>query len=239
MKKLFIMMMGTFATVSLFAQKINDPNAEVREAKNFHAINISSAFNVFLDQSEEEGVAVSAAETKFRDQIIVEVKNGVLYIKYNNKGLSLGKSNKELKVYISFKSIDKLNVSGSCNVYITGTLKADDLRISLSGASDIRKAVIDAKKLTVDLSGASDLTITGGSATQLNIDASGASKFQGFDLTVDICNVTASGASDIKITVNKELSAHASGASDIHYKGSGVITDIKTSGSSKISKSDS
>src|SRR5689334_17617474 len=121
MRKLFIIMTGLLATVSLYAQKVNDPNAEIREAKNFHAISISSAFNVYLDQSNEEAVAVSASEQKFRDHIVVEVKNGVLYIKYENKGLSWGKDKKELKAYISFKDIDKLNVSGACNVYIAGT----------------------------------------------------------------------------------------------------------------------
>ena len=58
------------------------------------------------------------------------------------------------------------------------------------------------------------------------------SDFSGYSLSVDICNVEASGGSDIYITVNKELSARASGGSDVYYKGSGLIRDIKTSGSS-------
>ena len=87
----------------------------------------------------------------------------------------------------------------------------------------------------IDLSGASDMTLTG-LVGQLNIEASGASDFKGYDLAVDYCNAKASGASDIKITVNKELSAEASGASDVNYKGSGLMRDIKTSGSSSISR---
>ncbi len=55
-------------------------------------------------------------------------------------------------------------------------------------------------------------------------------------MAVDYCNAKASGASDIKITVNKELSAEASGASDVKYKGAGLIRDIKTSGASSISR---
>ncbi len=78
-----------------------------------------------------------------------------------------------------------------------------------------------------------------GTATNLDVDASGASSFKGFDLSTDYCNVKASGASGIKITVNKELSATASGASDIDYKGTGVIRDIKTSGASSISRAGS
>ena len=105
---------------------------------------------------------------------------------------------------------------------------------STLGASDL-KGKIDVKKLSVDLSGASDITISG-NAAQLDIEASGASDFRGFDLVTDVCDVRASGASDIKITVNVSLSAHASGASDVRYKGNGKITDIKSSGSSSVSK---
>ena len=233
MKKLSLLFMGLVMAGGLYAQQVNDPNAEVREAKNFHGIDLSSAFDVYLSQSNEEAVAVSASETKFRDRIKVEVKNGILHIGYGD-GPRLGRGNKKLKAYISFKQIDKLTISGACDVFITGTLKADGMVINLSGASDL-KGKIDVQKLSIDLSGASDITVSG-NAPQLNVEASGASTFRGYDLVTDICNVSASGASDIKVTVNKELSAHASGASDVRYKGNGVIRDIKSSGSSSISR---
>jgi Putative auto-transporter adhesin, head GIN domain len=221
----------------LFAQQVNDPNAVVREAKNFHGINVSSAFDVYIDQSNEEAVAVSASETKYRDRIKVEVKNGILYVGFDSKGMNWSSGKKKLKAYISFKQIDKLSISGACDVFITGTIKADALSINQSGASDL-KGKLDVNKLSVDISGASDILISG-NATQLNVEASGASDFKGYDLLTDICNVKASGASDIKITVNKELSAQASGASDVKYKGKGVIKEMRSSGSSSVSKSHS
>jgi len=52
----------------------------------------------------------------------------------------------------------------------------------------------------------------------------------------DYCDVTASGASGVQITVNKELSAKVSGASDINYKGAGLIRDLKSTGASSIKK---
>lgn len=234
MKKLSLLLMSLVMTAGLYAQQVNDPNAEVREAKNFHGINLSSAFDVYLSQSNEEAVAVSAAEAKYREQIKVEVKNGILYVGYDTKGLKWMRGNKKLKAYISFKQIDKLDISGACDVFITGTLKADRLSINLSGASDL-KGKIEVSKLDVDLNGASDITVNG-SAMQLEVVASGASNFKGYELVSDVCDVRASGASDIRVTVNNKLSAHASGASDVRYKGNGVITDIKSSGSSSVSK---
>jgi len=234
MKKISMFLTGLFAGGLLLAQQVNDPNAEVREAKNFHGINVSGSFDVYLSQSDAEAIAVSASDIKYRERIKVEVKDGILHVGYDSKGMSWGSGNKKLKAYISVTQIDKLTVSGACDVFITGTLKAGLLAISQSGASDL-KGKMEVSKLSVELSGASDITISG-TATQLDVEASGASDFRGFDLVTDICDVRASGASDIKITVNKELSAHASGASDVRYKGSGVTKDIKSSGSSSVFK---
>lgn len=236
MRRITMLFTGLILCSVIYAQQINDPNVQVREAKNFHAISVSSAFDVYLTQGNEEKVAVSAGETKDLADIKVEVRNGVLEIGWDHKG-KWGRGNKKLKAYISFKTLDKLKASGACDVSVIGTLKADDLLVDLSGASDL-KGKVDAKKLTFDISGASDTKITG-TAVNLNIDASGASSFKGFELSTDYCNVSASGASDIRITVNKELSATASGASDIDYKGTGVIRDIKTSGASSISRAGS
>ena len=235
MKKtiLSLLLVSAFAVAGWSQKTINDPNAEEREAKNFRAIELSSAFDVYLTQSNEESVAVSASEDKYRENIKVEVKGGVLIIRYDNKG-KWNSGNKKLKAYISFKQLDKLNVSGACDVYIVDAWKAENLKLDMSGASNL-KGKITAQKLMIDILGASDLTLTG-DVGQLNIEASGASDFKGFDLAVDYCNAKASGASDIKITVNKELSAEASGASDVKYKGAGLIRDIKTSGASSISR---
>lgn len=221
-----------FQAAILAQLTIKDPNAQVRDAKNFHGISVGSAFTVVMVQGTEEAVAVSASEDKYRDLITVEVKNGILHI-----GLQKGKwniGNRKLKAYISFRNIDKLDVSGACNARIEGSLKADDLKVDLSGASDL-KGKLAVGKLSVNLSGASDMNVDG-TVTELKIDASGASKFKGSNLAADYCNAEASGASDIKITVNKELSVHASGASDVDYKGDGVIRELKTSGASKVSR---
>ena len=237
MKKLLAVLAGTILTVALaHAQKqINDPNAEPRNVSGFHAIKVSSAFDVYLTQGNEEGLAVSASEPKYRNDIKTEVKNGVLVISFQGDKKFWNKGNKKLKAYISFKNIDRLDVGGACDVYLLTALKADKLSIELSGASDMKNAELQVNELTVDVNGASDMLVSG-KVSQLKIEASGASDFKGYDLVTEYCDVRASGASGISITVNKELSAKASGASDIRYKGEGLIREIKTSGASSVSR---
>jgi len=141
----------------------------------------------------------------------------------------------KLKAYISFKTIDKLSGSGACDIHVQGSINADELSVNLSGATDLKEGQINAKKLSVNLSGACKMDISG-TAEQLDLDANGASDFKGYDFAVNYCDVRASGASNINITINKELSAHLSGASDINFKGNGMIKEIKTSGASNVSK---
>jgi len=236
MKKTLLLLLVFLVSAGTYAQQVNDPNAELREAKNFHGIDVSNAFDVYISQGSTEAVAVSAESLKDREKIKVEVKNGILYVGLDRGwSWSLTRGSKKLKAYISFKDIDILKVSGACEVEINGVLKGNELSIDQSGASDL-SGKIEVNKLSVDLSGASDIQLSG-TATQLHIDASGASSFKGFDLVTETCHAEASGASDIKITVNKELSAEASGASDVRYKGNGVIKELKNSGSSSISRS--
>lgn len=237
MKKFFLMLVAAACVMSVQAQKtINDANAEVRNVSGFHAIKISSAIDLYLTQSSSEAVAVSASETKYRDRIRTEVTDGVLkiYVEPGDWKLWNNSGNKKMKAYVSFKTLDKLTASGACDVRVEGVIKSNSLDINLSGASDFKGAV-DASSLTFDQSGASDATVTGRAGT-LKIEVSGASDFKGFDLTTENCSARAQGASDVKITVNKELEARASGASSIRYQGTAVIKELHTSGASSVNK---
>ena len=237
MKKIQVMLMVMLVSTVLFAQTINDANAEPRNLSGFHVIKISNAFTVYISQGNEDAVAISASKAEYREKIITKVENGVLIIRFDEdknfwKGWNGDKQ--KLTAYISIKKIDRLDVSGACDVFFEEGLSAEDLTVRLSGASDL-KGRIDAKKLSFDISGASDATISG-NAAELSVEASGASDVKGFDMTTNYCTAEASGASSVNITVNKELNAKASGASSVRFKGEGLIRDIKTSGSSNVTR---
>ena len=238
MKKILVMLMAMLVSGVLFAQKtINDPNAQSRNLSGFHAIKISNAFDVYISQGNEDAVAISASKAEYKAKIITRVENGVLIIRFDDdkkfwKNWNGDKT--KLKAYISVKKLDKLDVSGACDVYFEDGISAEELYVNLSGASDL-KGKIDAKKLRFDISGASDATISG-NAAEISVEASGASDFKGFDMVTNYCTAEASGASSVNITVNKELNAKASGASSVRFKGEGLIRDIKTSGSSNVTR---
>jgi len=234
MKKLFAILVMLLPAM-LMAQKqvINDPNVQPRTVSSFHAIKVSNAIDVYLSQSDQEALAVSAVNVEFRDRIKTVVEDGVLKITYEDDARWF-RGSKKLKAYISFKTLDRLTAEGASDVVVNGSIKVNELAITMGGASDF-KGALEVGNLSVRLNGASDATVSG-KVGNLNVDANGASDFKGYDLVADNCTVDASGASDIKITVNKELNAKASGASDVHYRGEGVVRDLKTSGASSVSR---
>lgn len=216
------------------AQKmVNDPNAVKRSVPSFHAIQISHGIDLYLTQGNE-AVAVSASAEEYRNKIITKVENGVLKIYYDqNMGLHWG-GNKKMKAYVSFKTLDKLSASGGSDVYAEDGINTNDLTANFSGGSDFH-GKINSGNLKIAASGGSDVYVSG-KAASVTIDASGGSDFHAYDLVTDNCGIEASGGSDVYITANKEMNVNTSGGSDIHYRGSGIIKNMSSSGSSSIKR---
>ncbi|MEO5890640.1 MAG: head GIN domain-containing protein [Ferruginibacter sp.] len=236
MKNYFVSIIAVLFFIGANAQKkiVNDANAEVRTLSgSFNKISVSGGIDLYLSQYESESVAVSAASDQFRENIKTVIEDNTLKIYYDG-GKQWNTSGKKLKAYVSFKNLEKLNASGSSDVQVQGVIEVPRLILDMSGASDFIGGV-KVSALTIELSGASDIKING-SADIVSIQSSGASDVKGYDLVTNVCTAKASGASDINITVNKELNAHASGASDIYYKGEAVIKDMHSSGASSIAK---
>lgn len=236
MRTISLFVFALIGVLGLQAQTfvVNDPNAEIRSVSDFNSIHVSNAIDVYLVQSSEIGLAVSAREVRFRDKIITQVKDGVLSISYDGSGGSWNSGDRKLKAYVSVRELRELKASGACDVVVNGLLKANEMSMVFSGASDF-KGRLEINRLTLDVSGASDLNLEG-KANELSARVSGASDVDAFKLITSNSNVDASGASSFRITVQENFSAHASGSSDIYYKGSAAKTTINSSGSSSIQR---
>ena len=110
-----MLIVSLLVTAAGFAQKtVQDANAQRRAVAAFHAIEASDGIDLYISQGSEEGLAVSASTTEYRDKIHSEVVNGTLklyYDKPNRWGISWG-SNRKLKAYVSVRNLDNLHASG-------------------------------------------------------------------------------------------------------------------------------
>ena len=226
-----LMVIITSACTQTTKKMVFDGAAEDRNLAGFTSINVSNAFDVYISQGTEDAVGVSADSQDATKNIKTHVSGGVLYISFENKGWWNWKNNK-LKAYITVKNLEKLTVSGACNVSFVDAITSNNLHISVSGASDI-KGSVKVNSLKVGASGASNISLSG-KATNTDFNVSGACSIKSLDLVTDNSTIVASGASNVKLTINQYLKANVSGASDIRYKGTVSRFETRTSGSSDI-----
>jgi len=200
-----------------------------RQLDSFSALDVGGAFKVFLTQGDKE-FAIVEADENLLDVITTEVRGRTLVIKTSEDI----RDSEALNIYLTFKDLEELEISGACHLTGENKMNFGDLDMDCSGASDI-DIKLGAQNLTMDLSGASQIEIYG-SAESVDLDLSGASHLDAYDLEVEIYNADISGAAHAKIFVSKELSAEVSGAASLKYKGDPMIKDHDVSGAASMKK---
>jgi hypothetical protein len=238
MKKIIFAIAAVMITCAVFAQgkTYNDPNAEVRTVKSFHAIKVSTGIHLYLTQGNEEAVAVSASDKEYRNRIKTEVTdNGTLKIYFDNKWNDWSNTDgKNLKAYVSCKVLDALRGNSGAHVDVDGTVKSNKLHLDFSSGASF-KGNISVTDLTAETSSGAHSTISG-TAANIKTEASSGSHLDADDLQSEIAEADASSGGHIELNVNKQLSASASSGGHIHYKGNAVISDINTSSGGAVSK---
>jgi len=217
MQKIFICLVFVVAGLSVGAQNIvHDPNAQVRQVGSFSKIRVSSAISLYLSQGTGQAVAVSSEDPNITERIKTDVSNGILKIYVENGAWnSWNWSNKHLRAYVTFTTLDMLDASGACNVELTDPISVGDFKLVLSGASNM-KGVIKGGNLTFDLNGASNGKIDANGAS-FSMSESGASNFKG-SITASKADFDINGASVIDVGGSAtNLTVSASGASN--FKG--------------------
>ncbi len=238
MKKLILFFLLTaIITGAAFTQKtINDPNAEKRNVDGFHGIEVATGIKLVLTEGSSEEVAVSASTTEFRDKIVTKVENGILKIYYENKLHSMNsrKEKKELKAWVSYKTLDRLNANTGAQVEIEGILNAASLKMNVNTGATVR-GLVNIDELEVSQNTGSVVTFTG-NAGKLDAEGNTGSIFKGIDLITNNCKVTASTGAGIYITAQKELNIKANTGGYVKYKGDAGIREIRTNTGGSVSK---
>ena len=237
MKRIILSLVAIAVIVQSQAQKtISDVNAEKRTVSSFHGIEVATGIKLILTKGATEDVAVSASKTEYRDRIVTEVRNGILKIHYETKSGAINKkeANKNLRAYVSYKTLDKLDVNTGARVEIDGVLTTPSLDLK-SNTGGIVNGKIDIGNLKIDQNTGSKITLNG-KAAKLEVDGDTGSKFFGEELMVADCSAKASTGARIYINVQKELDAKANTGGNIQYKGSTMIRNLKTNTGGSISR---
>lgn len=199
---------------------------ETRNVSSFGKLEVGGAFDIFLTQGNVESLVIEADENLI-PLIITEVRGGKLIIETKENI----RNSKELNLYITFVSLEKMNFSGACEVTSNEMMTFQNLEIHGSGASEI-DLKLKATKLIGDFSGASEINLSG-NADECEMNLSGASELDAFEFVVKNFIIDLSGAGDANIHVTENLKAEASGAASIRYAGNPRV-DSHISGAGSI-----
>jgi hypothetical protein len=202
--------------------------SEQRPIASFKKIEIGGNWEVIVTQGETESLKIEA-DKNLLDLIETKVDGDALIIgTKNNKSLS---SEKGFKAYLTFKNLDKIELSGAVKLSAPSRLIFDKLNIEGSGAAEINLD-LNAKQLDAEMSGGSQ-TILKGSINEVHFTLSGAGSLSALELESNKFTVDISGAGTAEVSVKDELNATISGAGSVSYKGNPVVKkDI--SGAGKI-----
>ncbi len=238
MKNIFLLLLVAVSFTS-FGQKdavINDPNAQKRSLnESFSTISVTDGVELYLTQGSEESLAISASDAKYLERYKTEVNNGVLKIYYDNKGINwTGNEKRNLKAYVSFKTLQKLNASGGAHVKMKSVLKADKMECTFTSGSRF-SGDVNINQLDIAQNSGSLIEITG-KADNLKIEVSSGASFKGYDLATDYCDAKATSGGGVRINVNKELTVKANSGGGIHYKGNGIIRDMNVNSGGVVKK---
>jgi hypothetical protein len=217
-------------TVSM--AKASDNGRQTRQISGFHGVSVSSGIDLFLTQKNIEEVQVEA-DLEDLKKIITEVESGILKIYIREKSwFNMNWNNAHRKVYVSFKTMDKLMASAGSDVVSQGTLKLEDLDLDVSSGSNV-KLELEANKISAETSSGSDLSLAG-KANSIQVNASSGSDINATELYAKKCIASASSGSDISVNVTEQLDASASSGADISYSGNPKTKDINESSGGNV-----
>jgi hypothetical protein len=226
MKKITILFFAVLALVGAKAQEtlVNDANAVVRTVGNFTGIDASTGIVVLLKQGPA-AVSVSAATPEMRDNIITEVRDGILYI---NIKRTPGKRTeyKKIRAYVSAPSLNVLNASAGASIKIEGTFSTDNLKAKFSSGS-VAEGSLKCNALSIDQNSGSVCKLTG-AANTLSVQCSSGAICKSFGLTTENCVADVNSGAMIEISVSKDLQAKATSGGSIKYNGACKVSRLET-----------
>jgi hypothetical protein len=211
-----------------FAQK-----NEVRAVGSFKGVKVSQAIDVYLKKGDKESVKVVVSGADLSD-VITSVDGSTLRVKMrDNVGGFFSKA--DVKAYVTYVNLERISASSASSVFSEGVIKTDAIDIGASSAANVEVS-LEANSAMVDVSSAGEVRLEGKS-TKLEVEVSSGGEVDAYKLESESVKASAHSGGDAKISVSKDLEAHASSGADIRYHGNPSRTNTHSSSGGSVKKS--
>jgi|LakMenEpi03Aug12_release.lakeMendotaPanAssembly.Ray.scaffolds.fasta_scaffold157899_2 hypothetical protein len=228
----------------------NGPSTtETRDIKDFTQVHIQVNAEVYLIEDTLYKVEINGPESLLSN-VISTVNNGQLLMR--ERRCVSGRSKLIIRIYapsISDVTLDgsgditftkkntgvlsssAFKVNGSGNVFVNGTVHADNVYTKVNGSGDIQLNT-EAKWVSSSVVGSGNIELSGNAAT-CETDITGSGDVHTFELSCVDVYTDISGSGKIECRASESLDASISGSGTVAYKGWPKI-NTRISGSGKV-----
>jgi hypothetical protein len=239
MKKAFVICALALFASAAFAQTTK----KTLELPDFKGIYVNSNYTVYLKQTNKQEVTVEAL-TEVYSLTEIKVENGVLQINMERKPENPNKSlwakiddiklNPTMKVYVSVKNLNDLQVNGGGKVISENSIAADYITLGVNGNGSMD---VDIKGNTVkaEVSGSGTLTLKG-YATSIDAVVSGTGALKGFSCPLETAKAKVSGSGTCELNVANNIDAIILGSGSVKHKGNTKTAVKKIYGSGTVDR---
>jgi hypothetical protein len=239
MKPLLYAFAFCFFCTATFAQVTK----KALELPEFKGIYVNSNYTVYLKQTNKQEVNVEAL-TEIFSVSDIKVENGILMVNIERKPETQNKSlwakiddiklNPTMKLYVSMKNINDLQVNGGGKIISENSLAAGDLNLAVNGNGSMD---IDIKGETVkaEVSGSGTLALRG-YATTLDAMNTGSGMVSAFNCPVDNAKVKVTGSGTAELNVTNNIEAFVAGSGQVKHKGNTKNASKKVYGSGTVER---
>lgn len=187
---------------------------EDRPVSNFTAIRSGGSFQLVITEGNSPAVQVET-DGNLLPYVETKVAAGRLRVETAN-GVNL-KPSQKIIVRLTVKQLDRLDLSGSCEVKSTNTLEMGHMRMNISGSSSI---TLDGNASSVEahVSGTTHLCLRG-KARSASYHISGTGEVEAADLVTEGTEINISGIGNLHVNATQTLAVSVSGMGKVKYKG--------------------
>jgi len=215
---------------------INPVSAEEQErtVKSFSKIALHISANVHLVQGEKQHIRIEAKSSVLED-IITEVKDRTLNIRFPNNYFFRSINTGKITIYITVPEIDGLSISGSGDI-TTEELNTRILDLVISGSGNIKIDNLQTDRIKASISGSGGININnGGVADELNVSISGSGNLKASGFEAQNVSARISGSGNCSVKSNGSVKARVAGSGSVYYMGNPSI-DSSVAGSGGVRK---
>lgn len=232
MKKITLLsLIGLSFTLGAMAQKKKlEPSGNIVtkniSVQSFNTIKADGIYELILTQGDKESVRIEA-DDNMQELFTVSNDGSTLVIsmpKLDDQEMNIDGKNKKdktlkWKVYVSFRTLNSLDLSVIGNIRCENSMKSDAFEIKNKAIGNIDLKISTAK-LTVRNEGVGRIVLAG-DATNAVIKNSGVGELDGEELLVQTMDIDNSGVGHASVNVQKDLTVQQSFLGKVTNVGNG------------------